>query len=34
MSLFRSLKHRSFALLWIGQTLSRVGDFVYEIALA
>lgn len=34
MSLFRSLKHRSFTLLWIGQTLSRVGDFVYEIALA
>jgi len=34
MSLFRSLKHRSFALLWMGQTLSRLGDFVYEIALA
>ena len=34
MSIFRSLKHRSFALLWLGQTLSRVGDFVYEIALA
>ena len=34
MSLFRSLKHRSFALLWVGQTLSRIGDFVYEIALA
>jgi MFS family permease len=34
MSLFRSLRHRSFALLWLGQTLSRVGDFVYEIALA
>jgi MFS family permease len=34
MSLFRSLKHRSFTLLWIGQTLSRVGDFVYQIALA
>lgn len=34
MSLFRSLKHRPFALLWMGQTLSRVGDFVYEIALA
>lgn len=34
MSIFRSLKHRSFALLWVGQTLSRVGDFVYEIALA
>lgn len=34
MSLFRSLKHCSFTLLWIGQTLSRVGDFIYEIALA
>jgi len=34
MSIFRSLKHRSFALLWAGQTLSRVGDFIYEIALA
>ena len=34
MSLFRSLKHRSFMLLWMGQTLSRMGDFVYEIALA
>jgi DHA3 family tetracycline resistance protein-like MFS transporter len=34
MSLFRSLKHRAFLLLWLGQTLSRVGDFMYEIALA
>src|SRR3990172_12880535 len=34
MSLLRSLHHRSFALLWAGQPLSRVGDFVYEIALA
>src|SRR6266508_58654 len=34
MSLFRSLKQGSFTLLWIGQTLSRVGDFIYEIALA
>ncbi len=34
MALFRSLRHRPFALLWGGQTLSRVGDFVYEIALA
>lgn len=34
MKLLRALRHRSFALLWAGQTLSRVGDFVYEIALA
>jgi len=34
MSLFRALRHSSFALLWVGQTLSRIGDFVYEIALA
>jgi len=34
MSTLRSLKHRSFALLWSGQTLSRLGDFVYEIALS
>jgi len=29
-----ALSHRSFALLWTGQTLSRIGDFLYEIALA
>jgi len=34
MSTLRALKHRSFALLWLGQTLSRLGDFVYEIALS
>ena len=34
MKLFRALRHRPFALLWSGQTLSRLGDFVYEIALA
>lgn len=34
MSLFRSLKHRAFLFLWLGQTISRVGDFMYEIALA
>ena len=34
MTVFRSLKQRTFLTLWIGQTLSRVGDFVYEIALA
>jgi DHA3 family tetracycline resistance protein-like MFS transporter len=34
MALFRSLKHRAFLWLWLGQTISRVGDFMYEIALA
>lgn len=33
-SLLRALKNRHFAFLWVGNTLSRVGDFVYEIALA
>ncbi|HKC62234.1 MAG TPA: MFS transporter [Pyrinomonadaceae bacterium] len=34
MALFSSLKHRSFTLLWCGQTLSRLGDSLYRIALA
>src|SRR5258708_5239552 len=34
MTLFRALRRRPFALLWTGQSLSRLGDFVYEIALA
>ncbi len=34
MSLFRSLSNRSFALLWSGQTISRLGDSLYTIALA
>lgn len=34
MSVFRALKHKKFLLLWLGQTVSRIGDFVYEIALA
>ena len=33
-SFFRALYLRPFALLWTGQTLSRLGDFLYEIALA
>ncbi len=33
MSLFFSLKHRSFAFLWSGQTISRLGDSLYRIAL-
>jgi len=32
--LFQSLKHRSFALLWSGQTISRLGDSLYRVALA
>src|SRR6266508_338136 len=34
MTLFLSLKHRSFALLWSGQTISRLGDSLYRVALA
>jgi MFS transporter, DHA3 family, tetracycline resistance protein len=31
---FRVLGNRSFALLWSGQTLSRIGDYLYQVALA
>lgn len=31
--LFRSLSHRSFALLWCAQTISRLGDSLYSITL-
>ena len=34
MKILRSLKHRPFALLWTGQTTSRLGDSLYRIALA
>lgn len=34
MELFQSLKHRAFAFLWSGQTISRLGDSLYRIALA
>ncbi len=34
ISVLRALQHRAFALLLAGQTVSRVGDFLYEIALA
>ena len=34
MNLFRSLRYRPFALLWTGQTISRLGDTLYTIALA
>src|SRR5512133_2198419 len=34
MNILSSLKHRPFALLWIGQTTSRLGDSLHRIALA
>jgi MFS family permease len=34
MRLFDSLRHRPFALLWSGQTISRLGDSLYRIALS
>jgi len=34
MKLFSSLRHRSFALLWSGQTISSLGDSLYRVALA
>jgi MFS family permease len=34
VSFLRALRHRSFALLWTGQTISRLGDSLYRIALA
>ncbi|OGO16541.1 MAG: hypothetical protein A2Y93_15430 [Chloroflexi bacterium RBG_13_68_17] len=34
MTFLRSLSHRAFALLWTGQTVSRLGDSLYRVALA
>src|SRR5512133_2967566 len=34
MSLLRALRYRNFALLFSGQALSRLADFVFNIALA
>ncbi len=34
MALFKALIHRPFALLWSGQTVSRLGDSIFYIALA
>jgi len=34
MTFTRALKYTPFAWLWSGQTLSRVGDFLYEVVLA
>jgi MFS family permease len=33
-STFRALRHKKFALLLFGQTLSRIGDFLFQIAMA
>ncbi len=34
LTLFRALKHRPFALVWGGQSVSRFGDSLYTIAVA
>jgi hypothetical protein len=34
MNVLRSLKHRSFALLWTGQTASRLSNRLHRIVLA
>lgn len=34
MTLFSSLRYPSFAFLWTGQTISRLGDNLYRVALA
>lgn len=34
IKLFTALSVRPFALLWLGQTVSRLGDFLYQVALA
>lgn len=34
MTMLKSLTHRPFALLWSGQTVSRLGDSIFYIALA
>ncbi len=34
MTLLTALRHRPFALLWSGQTISRLGDSLYSVALA
>src|SRR5690349_7751865 len=34
MSTFRAFHHRAFSILIAGRTLSRVGDFLYQVALA
>ena len=33
-SLLRALRHSGFALLWTGQTISRVGDRIFDVSLA
>ena len=33
ISSFRALRQRPFAMLWSGQTISRLGDRFYQVAL-
>src|SRR5688572_11046087 len=33
-STFRALRHTKFTVLLVGQTLSRIGDFLFQIAMA
>src|ERR1700743_3770630 len=33
IAMLRALHHRPFALLWSGQTLSRIGDHLYQTVL-
>lgn len=34
LGIFRAMRHHSFSLLWSGQTISRLGDKLFNIALA
>ncbi|HYF65796.1 MAG TPA: MFS transporter [Herpetosiphonaceae bacterium] len=34
VTILRALRHRPFAVLWAGQTISRTGDYLYQFALA
>ena len=34
LPILQSLRHRPFAFLWFGQTISRLGDSIYRVALA
>jgi hypothetical protein len=31
VTILRALRHRQFALLWTGQTISRTGDYLYGL---
>jgi hypothetical protein len=32
--MLRALRHRDFALLWLGQSISLIGDGIYLVAIA